>query len=246
MDLEALEHRSFAFYPPIVNVEHNEWRFRKATWSELLIVNARSDLEVWIPRRLIGEVSSVDEPVVIVGLLKELEYKAGTVWPHERRVFEMPRVAAADPAAPLAPPPHRASYAGGAESRVGRLIAIVLGVVLGACLLLFAISRLGPVRPVKYTAADQDYLSLSRRDDYFAVVEKLGRPAEDRWRPQSSELEYRALWYPQRSYYVILLGPSRNEARYIGTLDRNWRMIHYVDLPSSGNTAAILRALPRF
>ncbi len=28
--------------------------------------------------------------MVIVGLLKELEYKEGAVWPYQRRVIEMP------------------------------------------------------------------------------------------------------------------------------------------------------------
>jgi len=247
VDLDALEHRSFAFYPPILNVEHNEWRFRKANWSELLVVNAKSDLEVWIPRRLVGEVSSVDQPVVIVGLNKELEYKAGTVWPHERRVLEMPRVIGdlvAQP--PGAGPPPRTSYTSATEWRVGRLIAIAFGVALGACFLAWAAYHLGSLRPVKFTAADQDFLSLSRHDDYFGVVRKLGAPGEDRWRSGSSELQYRALWYPQRAYYVVLIGRDRNDVHYIGALDRDWRLIHYVDLPGGGTTASMLRTLPRF
>ena len=49
--LDHLATRPFSFYPPIVNVEHNEWLFRKATWSEILVVNCRSSAEIWIPRR---------------------------------------------------------------------------------------------------------------------------------------------------------------------------------------------------
>lgn len=246
-DIEPLAHRTFAFYPPILNVEHNEWRFRKATWSELLVVNTKSNVEVWIPRRLLGEVSSVDEPVMIVGLTKELEYKAGTVWPHERRVLEMPRVLGEMPPAPaVVHPAPRTAYATATESRVGRLIGIILGTFVIVCLLVVAVFRLGPLRPVRFTSADQDFLSLSRYDDYFAVVRKLGAPAEDRWRSQTGELQYRVLWYPQRAYYLILFGPDRNDAHYIGALDRNWRVIHYVDLPGRGDTASMLRALPRF
>jgi len=250
-ELERLRDSTFAFYPPIVNVEHNEWWFRKAAWSELLVANTKSDLEIWIPRRLLGEISSIDEPVLIVGLQKELEYKAGTVWPHERRVLEMPRMAGA----PLASEP--ASAPGDAhapavrrvvtpESRIGRLIAAALGIGLLACVLVFAVLRLGPVRSVKFTAADQDFLSLSRRDDYFAIVRTLGRPAEDRWRTGAVTLQYRLLWYPQRGYYVVLLGSDRNDAHYIGALDRNWRVVHYVDLPGTGDTGSMLRGLPRF
>jgi hypothetical protein len=29
-----------------------------------------------------------------------------------------------------------------------------------------------------------------------------------------------------RSYFVVLMGTDRNDARYIGALDRNWRVIH--------------------
>jgi hypothetical protein len=247
VDLESLEQRSFAFYPPILNVEHNEWRFRKVTWSELLVVNAKSGVEVWIPRRLVGEISSVDEPVVIVGLLKELEYKAGTVWPHERRILEMPRMGSGIGPPSAAPsPPLPPSGVSQPDSRAGRLIAIAFGVALVACLLVLAAYRLGSLRPVQFTAADQDFLSLSRFDDYFAVVRRLGPPSSDRWRSQTGELQYRALWYPQRSYYVVLFGPDRNDSHYIGALDRNWRVVHYVELPGGGNTASMLRSLPRF
>ena len=246
-DLEPLRDRTFAFYPPLVNIEHNEWRFRQATWSEMLVANTKSNLEVWIPRRLIGKLSSVDEPVMIVGLETELEYKAGTVWPHERRVLEMPRAPAASTAAPVpvsAPP--RAAYASTTESRIGRLIGMTFGIALLACLAVLGVVRLGQLRPVKFTAADQDFLSLSRYDDYFAVVRKLGPPAEDHWRSQTGELQYRALWYPQRNYYIILLGPDRNDAHYIGAVDRNWHVVHYVDLAGRGDTSSMLRTLPRF
>ena len=88
---EQIGNRPFSFYPPVVNVEHNEWHYRKATWSEVLVVNAKTALEVWIPRLYIGEISRIEEPVVILGLSKELEYKGGQVWPYVSRVIEMPR-----------------------------------------------------------------------------------------------------------------------------------------------------------
>src|ERR1700761_5083529 len=88
--LEHLAARPFSFYPPIVNLEHNEWLFRKATWSEIQVVNCRSAEEVWIPRRFVGEVSRVDDPVLIVGLNRELELKGGLIVPFQRRIIEMP------------------------------------------------------------------------------------------------------------------------------------------------------------
>jgi len=251
--LEHLEGRTFAFYPPILNVEHNEWQLRNETWSEILVQNARSDLQVWIPRRYVGEISSIEDPVTIVGLLRELEYKAGAVWPHERRIFEMPAMGAQhEQTAPAASgTPKKLRIAGipdrnSPESRAGRLLAKILIGMVALVVVGLALIELGRLRPVKFTAADQDFLSLSRTDDYFDVVKKLGKPAEDRWRESSKELDYRVLWYPQRSYYVILLGADRNSARYIGALDKNWRVIHYVELPAGGNTGSLLRALQKF
>ena len=31
--------RSFSLYPPILGIAHNEWRFRRASWSEFVVVN---------------------------------------------------------------------------------------------------------------------------------------------------------------------------------------------------------------
>ncbi len=246
---EPMSRRPFAFYPPIRNFEHNEWLYRKATWSEVLVANEKTGTEVWIPRRYLGQVSSIDEPLMIVGLERELEYKAGSVWPYVRRVLEIP---SAGPAAGAVPPqtgsepPHPHGPSSPAESRIGRLIAAALVAAIALFVIVVAVFRIGAPRPIHFTALDQDFLSLSRTDDYFAVVQKLGRPAEDRWRSETGELQYRALWYPQRSYFVILLGADRSHLRYIGALDRNWRVIHYVDLPNGADTAAMLRALDKF
>src|SRR5689334_7518904 len=88
--MDHLATRPFSFYPPIIGVEHNEWLFRKATWSEILVVNCRSSAEIWIPRRFVGEVSRVEDPVLIVGLTRELEFKGGAVWPYQKRILQMP------------------------------------------------------------------------------------------------------------------------------------------------------------
>jgi hypothetical protein len=85
--LDDLGRRPFSFYPPIVGIEHNEWLYQRATWSEVQVINTKSNSELWVPRRFLGAVSSIEEPVMIVGLAKELEYKAGSLIPHERRVI---------------------------------------------------------------------------------------------------------------------------------------------------------------
>jgi hypothetical protein len=133
--LGHLANRPFSFYPAIRGIEHNLWIFRKATWSEMLVVNRKTGEELSIPRRLVGEVSIVDDPVVIVGLLRELEYREGAVWPCQRHVIEMPmavgetRPAATQPR--QAPAPVEAIRLEPRKSRrlykvVGGLLALVI------------------------------------------------------------------------------------------------------------------------
>src|SRR5437763_16451318 len=87
--LEHLVSRPFSFFPAIVGVEHNEWLYRKANWSEILVVNCRSGLEIWISRRYVGEVGRIEDPVLIVCLHSELEYKGGMIIPYLRRVVDI-------------------------------------------------------------------------------------------------------------------------------------------------------------
>jgi len=247
--LELLARRPFSFYPAVRNIEHNEWLLKRATWSEIQVANTKTGMELWVPRQYVGEVSSVDQPVMILGLLRELEYKAGAVWPHERRVLEMPGVGGARTAAPESttaprPAPRRSDPT---ESRIERLVVGGIGGTLLLLVLIVAVFRAGPLRSrVVYTAKDQSFLELSRSDDYHAVVRKLGPPGQDRWRSEAGELQYRLLWFPQRAYFIVLMGPDRDNARYVGALDGNWRVIHHVELPGGGNTGSLLRALPKF
>ncbi|MCX6621890.1 MAG: hypothetical protein NTY38_12620 [Acidobacteria bacterium] len=43
--VETLSERPFSFYPPILNVEHNEWNFRQASWAEILVEKETVDAE---------------------------------------------------------------------------------------------------------------------------------------------------------------------------------------------------------
>ena len=250
--LEELGNRPFSFYPPIVGVEHNEWHFRKATWSEILVVNSQSAAEVWIPRRYLGDISRVDEPVVIVGLTKELEYKGGAVWPYQRRVIQMPVAVGDTRRLPVSEPPQPApvvgiSLGGGPESRIGRMVIGALLIAIVACFVIINAYRQGEVRSrVVYTSKDQDYLSLAAGDDYWGIVHKLGAPETDRWQSESGEIQYRGLGYPKRSYTVILMGGDRKQISYIGTVDANWKPIHYVSLRSGGDTRSMLEGLRKF
>jgi len=249
--LEHLGNRKFSFYPPIVNIEHNQWRYRQATWSEILVVNAHSGQEVWVPRRFLGEVSRIDDPVLIVGLNKELEYSAGAVWPHRRRVIEMP-VAVNDrpahvisrPESPNSPAPVVGIRLEPTEARAGRMVAGVVIVSVIGCLIIATIARQNQFRQrVTYTTHDQSFFELTRDDDYFAVVRKLGQPASDRWSAETAAVQYRVLGYPSRGYAVVLFGADRRSARYIGTLDARCKPIHEIAYADGGNSSAMLRSV---
>ena len=251
--LEHLGQRPFSFYPPILNTEHNEWIFRRATWSEILVANTKTNNEVWVPRRFVGEISRIEEPVMILGLLKELEYKSGQVWPSQRRVIEIPR-AVNEGFRPVSqePLPAPASVVGirlesGAESRIGRLVIAVLVIGILACFLLVNFFRSGrDGSRITYAPVVQTNLGLGAQDDYFAVVRKLGNPASDRWKSETGEMQYRILGYPGQGISVILMGAERGKALYIGALDRNWHTVDSVSLPGGGSTASMLKAITPF
>lgn len=254
--LEHLVTRPFSFYPPIVGVEHNEWLYRKATWSEILVVNASTNAEVWIPRRFIGEVSRVEDPVLIVGLNRELEYKAGAVFPFQKRVIQMPLAVNAPAQFPSATPPNErlapAPIVGirleRSDKAVFKMIGIAVGVAIGLYILAVSLTRIDDIRQrtVTFTASDQSFLDLSRNDDYTAIVTKLGKPGSDRSREVGS-IEYRALGYPDRKYHIILMGSDPRTAKYIGVVDENWKPLHSVELgKGGGNTLSLLRNLNRF
>lgn len=250
---DILAVRPFSFYPAILNIEHNEWLVRKATWSEILVYNTKMDLEIWIPRRFVGEISSVDDPVLIVGLVKEVEYKGGAVWPYQRRVIQMPvavnaPVAVPQPAERSEPAPVIGiRVASATDSRILKLIGAVMVIGVFSFFVVWNFYREGVLRPrVNYTLRDTDYLELTAHDDYWGVVQKLGNPTSDHWRSESGEIQYRALYYQPRSYVVILMGTDRRSATYIGTLDQDWNPVHSVQYRSGTTTFSMLRSLKRF
>lgn len=249
--VEMLSERPFSFYPPILNVEHNEWNLLQASWAEIQVENTREPVTVWVPRRFLGDISSVDLPVMIVGLVKELEYRAGVLIPIDRRVVEMPpppaerRPPMVAEARPTAEPTHRPRFEG-SERRIGKLIAWVLAVSIAICIFVIAVFQGHQGGRVTFRSVVQSDLGLTARDDYFSVIQKLGPPAEEHWRENSGELQYRELSYPAQKIHVILMGPERDTVRYIGAVDDNWKTVHSVELPGGRNSASILKSLPRF
>jgi len=250
--LERLGNRAFSFYPPILNIEHNEWFFRRGSMAEILVMNSRSKEEIWIPRRFLGEISQIEDPVVIVGLVKELEYKAGAVWPHQRRVIEMPLAVGERsrtlPASEAPAPVIDIRTPSVTDSRMSKLVGFTLLVgVVASVAIGVEVLRQGVLKPrLVYNTGDQRYLELTPDDDYLAVVRKLGRPAGDRWQSETGATQFRSLWFPQCGCFVILMGDARSDARYIGTMDAKWTPIHWVELRAGGSTRSTLRSLQKF
>jgi hypothetical protein len=91
--LDYIGRRRFAFYPPIRNLESNEWTIGSGTWSEVEVVNSGTGRRMWLPRACIGGVSETNDLVPVVGLVKELEYRAGSLSPRKKGVVEMPLAA---------------------------------------------------------------------------------------------------------------------------------------------------------
>jgi hypothetical protein len=248
-EYEGLSGRPFSFYPPILGIDNNEWNMAEATWSEVLVRNTRSDLELWVPRRYLGAISRVDEPVMIVGLERELEYANGILRQHERRVLNMPKPSAPPHPVDEASIPKPAMIGGvrlgdstSGESRIGLYI---IGGIIAVLFVVYGVVSYTRGDRILFQSVFQEDLGFSAEDDYFAVVRKLGQPAKDRWR-EGKDLQYRALEYPDRHFTVILMGTERNNARYIGAVNGDWRPVHTVKHAGKGNTRSLLEGLPRF
>ncbi len=214
---EPLTRKPFSFSPPIVNIPDNEWSFRQLTSAEMLVANRRSDLQVWIPRAQLGEVRGARDPQPVVELLTRFEYRGGTLVPHQPRPLHIVGGA-------IERPVRRWIVQSGSRTR--RLLGALVLVGALAAALLIGIHHRTPVS------------ELRAEDDYASVVRKLGPPAADLTDP--GDRQYRVLSYPGRSLYLVL-----RDGRYVGALDRNWRVIDSVRLPDGTTTASVLRSLPR-
>jgi hypothetical protein len=247
--------RTFAFFPAVRNIEHNEWTLEKETWSEVLAKNARTGQEIWVPRSHIGKVSSADTPILIVGLLRELQFKGGGVSPFRQQVVSMPSpggasrpaVAGSEP-----PPPKRSNSAADRQtfSFIGKALLAGLAVVL--LFVMFNFSRgENPIAALfrgDTSTTDQRYLGLTNADSYHLVVSKIGQPEREEWLSLGeADLQFQALWYPGRKYLVILMGGTRADVRYIGTLhDPSRKVLDAARLSRGGDTSSLLHNLPNF
>ena len=256
LSLDTLRGRRFSFYPAIHGIDHNEWTLLESTWSEIQVHNSESDQEFWIPKNHLGNVSSTDSPVLILGLERELEAKAGGVFPHHKIVTEIPTTAAGRSSRP--PPQAGAPPEGRQDQSVRHQNAAPprdcdqcrpCGLSAGVP------KRSGrPPQPLEAlfapdtSTADQRYLGLGRTDTYFEVVNRLAVPEEEQWiSGEEDELQFQALHYGARGYIVIMMGGSRADMRYLGTLHNpSRRVIRLGRLARGGDTAPMMRNLPDF
>ncbi len=255
--LDELAGRRFSLYPAIRGIEQNEWTLDRDTWSEILIKNETSGEELWIPRNHLGEISSSDSPVLILGLKRELEYKAGSVVAYRKVVVSMPETPAVrsglhEQKAPPEPP--RNELVRGSDAKTFRLLGITLSIGLTIALVGFVGVVVGFHNPLEIffrpdtTTADQRYLSLGSADNYHDIVIRMATPEKEQWISlEEDELQFQALWYSSRAYIVVLMGGTRADMRYIGTIhDPSRRVLDSALLAGGGDTASMMRNLPEF
>jgi hypothetical protein len=238
--------RSFSFYPPILGIAHNEWRFRRATWSDFVVVNTQSGEEAGIPRGFVGDVSA-NAPTVIVGLKRELEWRDGLAVPYRRPVVEIP--IAVNDYVPVARPPRPAQVVSiRLESRApvntGRkaIVVVMLGVVASA--IAADVFRPDVVRDrIDSLRVSRSYRQLGSGDNYSSVIHKLGAPASQRTYVETGGRVFRSLDYPRLHFTAVLEGQTEIEARYVGSMDARGRLL---GPEPAADLAEKLLSLPRF
>jgi hypothetical protein len=234
--LQQLGGRRFSFYPPIRHVDHNEWIYRRATWTEVVVVNTRSGTEACIPRSCIGEVSFVDDPVVIVALRRELQWVEDSIRAWRAPVIELP-VAVNRSGAVIPHPDHPAPVISirletSPESRTGLKMTVGLVLTAVGCLIAADVAR--------------SWLHTSAADDYASIVRKIGSPASEHSVHTPDGHVYRLLRYPRRKSTIVLsVGPDA-AAHYIGAIDLEGHILNAVTLPDGASATPLLRSLPPF
>lgn len=251
--LETITGRRFSFYPPIQNLESNEWMYRRATWTECVVVNTATGEEFSVPRSFLGEITT-GNGVTVVALHRELESRGNALCPVRCPVIELP-VAVNDGRRPGAPrrveserlaPVVNIRLEQRPEVRVGKRfgVALVLGAV--ACTICADIARqIETSQRPDMIRLTRPYLQLSAEDDYFATVHKLGKPSGEHVVTGEWGTVYRVLDYGLGRYHVVLTGPGTNAGRYTGTLARDGRIVDEVKMPDGQSSSALLRALLR-
>lgn len=252
--LDEIARRRFAFYPCIWNLEPNEWMLSSATWVDAQVVNVRTGQQIAVPRRYIGAVSETDDPILIVGLTKELEYRENALWPRVRKVIEMPvavnesrpfRICEPRPDGPA--PVVGIRLENGDESRASRLLTTAgIGAVV-VSLLVVGVFSTGIIdgRPGAHPVW-QSNLGFTDRDTYASITRRLGPPTTDRRIESTDGRRFRVLEYSGRRIAIVVMhAPGDDQGRYLGTVTSTGRVLHSIPSATDLNPRAILESLPR-
>lgn len=248
--LEQLGRRPFSFYPAIVGETHNEWIFRRAHAEEIQVMNAKSRRDIWIPRRFLASVSSIEEPFIIVGLAKELECRQGLVAPRVQRLIEMPRAVGEWPriSRPI-PDGWRAPVVGiriesPAKIQSNRKVLGAAATLMLVCILGMVILRATPAssRARLFASSRRVSLPFSAKDDYLSIVNRWGHPDLTSAYALQGGGEIYLMNYSQRNVTLVVSGMDRYHATYLGALGRNGRL-YPVTLSNGFNTRDTLNQL---
>jgi hypothetical protein len=250
--LDEIGRRRFAFYPSIWNLEPNEWMLSSATWVDAQVVNARTGQQISVARRYIGAVSETDDPILIVGLTKELEFRENALWPRVRKVIEMPlavnetrpfRLFDTRPEGPA--PVVGIRLENGDESRASKLLTTAgIGAVV-VSLLVVGVFSTGIIDGRPGAPVWQSNRGFTQRDTYASVTRRLGPPFAERRFESASGERFLALDYPDRRITVILMQtPEGDEARYLGTTNAAGRVLHSIPAHRGLNPDSVLATLP--
>ncbi len=269
--LTASGDASFAFFPPIRGFAENRWKFQQATRIEFCAGNAAGGEPIWFARGAVAYIT-VEEGAITLALRRELEYSNGAIWPVRQEGSEEPEPdVAADAseigAAPRAPAVATAATAGVVRAPLIRRprpkwsqepVFLVLAVAGSAALALVIVLAAfhawlqPPQRADSAPIDDPKLYTLSREDNYYDVVRKLGPPESER--PLSlagSSVSQRALIYRGRNYAVVLLGVEgqRNyaqEQRYIGAIRlSDGAVVGSANMAHDSTTDSLLKLLAR-
>ncbi|MGA7411826.1 MAG: hypothetical protein WBW33_15210, partial [Bryobacteraceae bacterium] len=196
----------------------------------------------------------IDDPILIVGLTKELEYREGAVWPRVRRVIEMPRAVNENPrpwsqSTALSRP---AAVVGirlesPSDSRASRMLLVAgVGAVV-VSLLAAGVLREWIFRPRQVLERQSTAgIGFTASDDYGSIVVRWGSPASDRWHTDGSSMTFQALTYPRQHATLILMAKPGGSPHYIGAMNSSWRVMATVKLGDGMDSRGVLSGLPRF
>ena len=266
--LTASGDSAFTFFPPVRGFAENRWRYREATRIEFSAVNGAGGEQVWFPRSAVAYMT-VEEGAITLAFRKEMEYSNGAVWPVRRQAGEpeepepepevmgtegagaaVARAKARPPAAPaLSRPRPRWN-----QEPVFLVLAVAGSAALALVLVLVAAHAwLQPTQRTDSTPIDDPNLfTLTREDNYYDVVRKLGPPESERALSLAgSTLSQRALIYRGRNYAVVLLGVEgqRNygqEQRYIGAIRlSDGAVVGSVRMAHDSTTDSLLKVFAR-